>query len=44
MTEEDLSLEELEKLEEVKVEVDKNFFKVTEGICPKCNNKMVFLS
>ena len=41
MSEEDLSLEELEKLKEVKIKVDKDSFKVTEGICPKCNNKMV---
>ena len=41
MAEEDLSLEELEKLEEVKIKVDKDSFKVTEGICPKCDSKMI---
>ena len=41
MEEENLSLEELEKLKEVKVKVDSGFSRVTEGICPKCNDKMI---
>jgi len=41
MEEGNLSLEELEKLKKIKTQVDNSFFKVTEGICPKCNEKMI---
>lgn len=37
---EDLSEEELSQLGEVKAEIDENSFKVSEGVCPVCNEKM----
>lgn len=37
---EDLSEEELDKFKEVEAEIDENSFKVSEGICPLCNEKM----
>ncbi len=38
---EDMTLEELEKLEEVKFEIDKNAGQVNEGTCPDCNEKFI---
>ena len=38
---EDMSLEELENLEEVELDVDKNAGQVDEGICPDCNERFV---
>ena len=38
-----MSLEELEKLEEVKIEFDKNAGQVNEGMCPNCNERFVKL-
>ena len=38
---EDMSLEELERLEEVKFEIDKNAGQVNDGTCPDCNEKLV---
>jgi Zn finger protein HypA/HybF involved in hydrogenase expression len=37
----DMTLEELEQLEEVDVEFDKNAGHVKGGICPNCNEKFV---
>lgn len=37
----DITLEELEKLEEVNTEFDKNAGHIEEGICPNCNEKFV---
>lgn len=36
-----MSLNELDKLEKVNLEVDKNATNVNEGICPDCNEKMI---
>lgn len=36
-----MSVEELEKFEEVRLETDKEITTINEGICPKCNEKMV---
>jgi len=36
---EDMSLEELENLEEVDIEIDKNASQVDGGICPDCNEE-----
>ena len=41
MAENNFTLEELENLEEVKIEVDKNPFEVNSGICKRCKEKMV---
>ena len=35
-----LKYKDLEKLEEVKAEINEESFKVVEGICPNCNLKM----
>ena len=35
-----MSMEELEKLEEVKSKIYKHAININEGICPKCNEKM----
>ena len=35
-----LTEKELEKMEEVKAEIDEESFKVTTGMCPNCNVKM----
>ena len=35
-----MSLRELENLEEVKIEINKDKLNINEGICPKCNEKM----
>ncbi len=40
MDEEDLSLEELEKMEEVEFEIDPGAFKVDKAFCPDCKKKM----
>ena len=40
MEESNLSLEELEKMEEVKLEIDEEAFKVDKGNCPNCQKKM----
>jgi len=37
---EKMSLEELEKLEEVKLEITKESFKVDKAICPICKKRM----
>jgi len=37
----DMTLEELEKLEEVDVEFDKNAGHVEGGTCPNCNEKFI---
>ena len=38
---EDLNEEELSKFEEVRdIIIDKNSFKLSEGVCPECNQKM----
>lgn len=37
----DMTLEELENLEEVKLEIDEGAFEVSEGVCPYCNEKFV---
>lgn len=37
----DMTLEEMEKLEEVKFEIDKDTFEAKEGICPDCNEKFI---
>jgi uncharacterized protein with PIN domain len=37
----DMTLEELEELEEVDVEFDKNAFRVEGGTCPNCDEKFV---
>ena len=37
----DMTLEELENLEEVDVEFDKDAFHIKEGICHECNEKFV---
>lgn len=37
----DMTLEELENLEEVHIEFDKNAGHVEEGICPDCNEKFI---
>lgn len=39
--EEKMSLMELEKLKEIKIELDKTAFEVNNGICKKCKNKLV---
>ena|SRR3989338_2709499 len=39
--EEDLSLENLEKMEEVEVEIDRGAFDVEQADCPKCKVKMM---
>lgn len=38
--EEDLSLEELEKMEEIKFEIEENAFKVDKAFCSDCKKKM----
>ncbi len=35
-----MTLEELEKLPEEELEIDKSAFKVDRGICPSCKEKM----
>lgn len=37
----DMTLEELEKLEEVNIEFDKDAGHVDDGICPRCNEKFI---
>ena len=37
----DMTIEELENLEEVDMEIDKNAFEVNEGICKDCDEKLV---
>lgn len=39
--EDKMTLKELEKLKKVKIEVDKTAFEVNNGICRKCNQKLV---
>ena len=41
MAEDNFTFEELENMEEVKIEVDKNAFEVNSGICKRCKEKMV---
>lgn len=36
-----MSLEELEDLEEVRFDINKNKLNINKGICPRCNKKMV---
>ena len=36
-----MSAEELENLEEIKLEINKDTLNINKGICPKCNEKMV---
>lgn len=38
---EDLTIEELDELEEVEIEIDENVFEVNEGICKECNEKLI---
>lgn len=38
---EDTPAEELENLEEVKIESDKDAFEVNEGFCKECNERLV---
>lgn len=38
---EDMSLKELENLEEVDLDIDKNASQVDGGICPDCNEEFV---
>lgn len=35
-----ISIEDLEKLEEVKLEIGNDAISANEGICPKCNERM----
>ena len=37
---EELNEEELNKLEEINVEIDENSFEVSDGVCPECDKKM----
>lgn len=39
--ENEMSLEELDELEEVKLEIDNDATRVIEGVCPKCKEKMI---
>jgi len=36
-----MSVDDMEKLEEVEIEVSKDAASVNEGICPSCNERMV---
>ena len=36
-----MSIEELEKLNEFSLEINKNTININKGICPKCNKNMV---
>lgn len=38
---ENLSLEELEKLEEIKLDIDEDVFEVNDGICKDCHEKLI---
>ena len=37
----DMPIEELENLEEAKIELDKDVSEVNEGICKECNEKLI---
>jgi RNase P subunit RPR2 len=39
-TDENMTLKELEKLKEEKLEIDREAFDVNEGICKDCNEKL----
>ncbi len=39
--EENIYLEEIEKLEEAKLEIEEDAFEVNEGICKDCNEKLI---
>ena len=41
MEEDNMSLEELRKLREEKLEIERDAFEVNEGICKDCNEKLV---
>ena len=36
-----MSVEELENLEEIKLEINKDSLNINKGICPKCNKNMI---
>ena len=38
---EDMTIDELEKLQEVDVNMDKDAFEVNDGVCKECNEKLV---
>ena len=38
---EDMTLEELEKLEEADIEIDEDASEVNEGVCQECNGKLI---
>ena len=37
----DMTLEELEKLEEIDIEFDKDVAYIKEGVCPNCNEEFI---
>ena len=41
MEEENLSIEELENLEEVSLDIDEEAFEVNEGVCKECGGKLI---
>ena len=36
-----MPIEELENLEEIKLEINKDSLNINKGICPKCNKNMI---